>query len=151
METNLTGNGPARITKAQYASGDYFRTLGVHPALGRTLTPSDDVRGAAPVVVLNYTYWQTAFGGSRDVVGRSIKLNGRPFTIVGVTEPGFTRLTPGKAIDMWLPLAQLSPFVPKDPADPYDPGRWWLAIVARLQPGDSTSPGANSGEPDVPQ
>jgi predicted permease len=137
VETNLTGNGPASITKAQYASGDYFRTLGVHPALGRTLTPSDDVRGAAPVVVLNYTYWQTAFGGSRDVVGRSIKLNGKPFTIVGVTEPGFTRLTPGKAIEMWLPLAQLSPLLPKDPADPYDPGRWWLAIVARLQPGVS--------------
>jgi predicted permease len=137
VETSLTGNGPATITKAQYASGDYFRTLGVLPALGRTLTPSDDARGAAPVAVLNYAYWQTAFGGSRDVVGRAIKLNGKSFTVVGVTEPRFTRLTPGKAIEMWIPLTQLSPESPQDPGDPYDPGRWWLTVVTRLQPGIS--------------
>jgi predicted permease len=135
VDANLTGNGAATITQVMYASGDYFRTLAVRPALGRTLTPSDDVRGAPPVVVLNYGYWQTAFGGSRGVVGRAIKVNGTSFTVVGVTEPDFTRLTPGNAIEMWIPLTQLSP---QDPSvDPYDPGEWWLTAVARLQPGVS--------------
>jgi predicted permease len=137
VEVNLTGNGPAKITQAQYASGDYFRTLGVHPALGRTLAPSDELRGAAAVAVLNYAYWQTAFGGSRDVVGRAINLNGKSFTVIGVTEPGFTRLTPGNAIEMWIPLTQLSTGSQQDPADPYDPSRWWLTVVTRLQPGIS--------------
>jgi predicted permease len=137
VQANLTGNGHARITRTQYASGDYFHTLAVRPALGRTLQLSDDAPGAPPVAVLNYAYWQAAFGGSRDVVGRSVKLNGKSFTIVGVTEPGFTRLTPGKAIEMWIPLSQLAPFHIGDSANPYDPARWWLTIVARLQPGIS--------------
>jgi predicted permease len=135
VDANLTGNGPATITRVMYASGDYFRTLDVRPALGRTLTPSDDVRGAPPVAVLNYGYWQTAFGGSHDIVGRAINVNGKALTVVGVTEPDFTRLTPGNAIEMWIPLAQLSPQNPS--LDPYDPGQWRLTAVARLQPGMS--------------
>jgi predicted permease len=137
VDANLTGNGPARITQAVYASGDYFRTLGVRPALGRTLAPSDELRGAPPVAVLNHAYWQTAFGGARDVIGTAVQLNGKSFTVVGVTEPGFTRLTPGNAIDMWIPFTHFSQDSPQDRVDPYDPGRWWLTVVARLQPGTS--------------
>ena len=101
----LSGNGPARMTDGELVSGDYFSTLGVNALLGRTLGPADDVLSAPPAVVLSYTFWQDAFGGDRSAVGRTIVLNSVPFTIVGVTEPGFTSLTPGKAQDVFLPLS----------------------------------------------
>ena len=67
--------------------------------------PTDDCSSAAPVAVLNYGYWQSAFGGSRDVIGRSIELNNVAFTIVGVAESRFTGITPGSDYDVWLPLS----------------------------------------------
>ena len=63
---------------------------------------------AAPAVVLTYGFWQGAFGGDRSAIGRTISLNSVPFTIVGVTEPNFTSLTPGKTQDMFLPLSMSS-------------------------------------------
>lgn len=66
---------------------------------------SDDSPTAAPVAVLNYGFWQSAFGGSRDAVGRTIELNGSAFTIVGVAEQRFTGITPGSDYDVWLPLS----------------------------------------------
>src|SRR5437016_1546359 len=86
---DLSGNGPASMVRGELVSGDYFPTLGVHPALGRTLAPSDEQPGVAPVVVLNYGYWQSAFGGASGAIGKTIRLNGVTFTVVGVTEPGF--------------------------------------------------------------
>ncbi|PYT92637.1 MAG: hypothetical protein DMG36_13880, partial [Acidobacteria bacterium] len=83
---NLSGNGPATVINGQLVSGDFFRTMGLKPAVGRLLDPADDTPSAAPVAVLNYGYWQSAFGGSRDVVGRTIELNSVPFTIIGVAE-----------------------------------------------------------------
>jgi hypothetical protein len=69
--------------------------MGLKPAAGRLLETGDDTPSAAPVTVLNYGYWQSAFGGARDVVGRTIELNNVPFTIVGVAEQRFTGITPG--------------------------------------------------------
>jgi len=108
-QLDLSGNGPASIVRGELVSGDYFQTLVVRAAVDRTLEPSDEQPGAAPVVVLNYGYWQNAFGGATGAIGKTIRLNGVAFTVVGVTEPRFTRLTPGKSLDMWLPLTQLVP------------------------------------------
>jgi hypothetical protein len=108
-QIDLSGNGPASMAQGELVSGDYFQTLGVRSVLGRTLQPADEQPGAAPVVVLNYGYWQSAFGGGTGTIGKSIRLNGIAFTIVGVTEPSFARLTPGKFLDLWLPLSQLVP------------------------------------------
>ena len=108
-QLDLSGNGPASMAQAELVSGDYFQTLGVRSVVGRTLEAADEQPGATPVVVLNYGYWQSAFGGAAGAIGKTIRLNGVAFTIVGVTEPSFTRLTPGKALDMWLPLTQLVP------------------------------------------
>src|SRR5581483_11038344 len=91
----LSGNGAARIAQAEIVSGDYFSTLGVTTILGRPLQPSDDSPSASPGLVLNYGTWRSQFGGSASVVGRIVGLNGVPFTITGVAEPGFTSLTPG--------------------------------------------------------
>jgi predicted permease len=136
-QLDLTGNGTASITRAEIVSGDYFQTLGVQAAAGRTIEPSDERPGAEAVAVLSYAYWQGAFGGAQSAIGKSIKLNGVPFTIVGVADAGFTRLTPGHTQDMWLPLSQLVPLRLRWGRGTQDERNWWLAIVGRLKPGIS--------------
>ena len=138
-ELDLSGNGHASMTRGELVSGNYFQTLGVRAAMGRTLGPSDEEPGAAPVVVLNYGYWQSAFGGSAAAIGKTIRLNSVAFTIVGVTDPGFTRLTPGKTLDMWLPLTQLVPLGLRWGGRSLEARNWWLTLAARLKPG--TLPG----------
>jgi len=134
---NLSGNSPATMVDGEIVSGDYFSTLGVNAALGRTLGPSDDSPSASPAVVLSYACWQSAFGGSRSVLGRTILLNNIPFTIVGVAERRFTNLSPGKSQDLWLPIAML-PRLNVDWGHEIDGlTNWWLVIIARLKPGVS--------------
>jgi predicted permease len=132
-QMDLSGNGAAAISQGELVSGNYFQTLGVSSALGRTLTPDDQKPGAPSVAVLDYAFWQRAFGGSPAAIGRTIRLNNAVFTIVGVAEPGFTRLTPGKSVDLWVAINQAASLGLRKihPADPPD---WWLVVVGRLQP-----------------
>lgn len=132
----LSGDGATTIALGEVVSGSYFQALGVSPALGRTLLPDDERSGAPAVAVLDYAYWQRAFGGSTAVIGRTIRLNDTSFTIVGVTNPEFTRLTPGKSVDLWVSLSQ-APSLGKQWAGRSNPDNWWLAVVGRLQPGIS--------------
>jgi predicted permease len=134
-QLDLTGNGTASIARGEIVSGDYFQTLGVQPAAGRTIEPSDERPGAEAVAVLSYAYWQGAFGGSPSAIGRSVKLNGVPFTIVGVADAAFTRLTPGHTQDMWLPLSQIVPLRLRWGGGPDKGTTWWLTVVGRLKPG----------------
>src|SRR5579863_6186309 len=137
---NLTGNGPATVINGQLVSGDFFRTMGLKAAAGRLIDTTDDMPSAAPVAVLNYGYWQSAFGGSRDVIGRTIELNSVPFTIAGVAEQRFTGITPGSDYDVWLPLSDgqrigTSSSGPMSRNDRQaDVAFWWLTIVGRLKP-----------------
>jgi predicted permease len=134
---NLTGNGPATVINGQLVSGDFFRTMGLKAAAGRLLEAADDKPSAAPVAVLKYGYWQTAFGGSREIVGRTIELNNVPFTIIGVAEQRFTGITPGSDYDVWLPLSGAQritdPMFWRNRSD--DVRNWWLTIIGRLKPG----------------
>ena len=79
----LGGDEPERVATG-VVSWDYFQTIGVTPLLGRTFRAEDDGHGAPATLVLSHEYWQRAFGGSRDVVGRVVEMNDRPHTIVGV-------------------------------------------------------------------
>src|SRR5581483_1318781 len=97
--------GPAAMITGQLVSGDFFRTLGLKPAAGRLLEIADDSPNAAPVAVLNYGFWRSRFGGSQDVIGRTIDLNSVAFTVVGVAEQRFTGIAPGSDFDVWLPLS----------------------------------------------
>ena len=134
-QLDLSGNGAASIARGELVSGDYFQTLGVPAAMGRTIELDDERPGAEGVAVLSYAYWQSAFGGSPTAVGKSIKLNGVPFTIVGVADSGFTRLTPGRAQDMWLPLSQFQPLRIPWGRQTDDGRNWWLVVIGRLKPG----------------
>jgi predicted permease len=132
---SLSGNGPATmINNAELVSGGFFQTIGTKAAIGRTLLPSDDSPEAAPVLMLSYAYWQRDFGGSANVAGRAVKLNGLPFTIVGVAEQGFEGLSPGNQSDIWLPFSVRARLTQRWTPDQEDAGAWWIAIVGRLKP-----------------
>ncbi len=133
---NLKADGPATTVNGQVVSGDFFRTLGVKTAAGRLIQLTDDSATAPAVAVLNYGYWQSAFGGSRDVIGKHVQLSGVPVEIIGVAEQRFTGLTPGSDYDVWLPLSvagKLSnPFRWNDRQS--DSAFWWLTVVGRVKP-----------------
>ncbi len=133
---DLSGNGTATIARGELVSGSYFETLGVPAAVGRILEPADEQPGAAPVAVLDYGYWQRAFGGSAGIVGRTIRLNNVVFTIVGVADRRFTRLTPGETVELWAPYTQAAPMgIRWGQTYKTDTDAWWLTVLARLQPG----------------
>jgi len=136
-QLHISGNGPASLIRGQYVSGEFFQTLGLPPALGRAILPADDAPSSPPVAVLNHGYWQSAFGGSPAVIGRSINLNGVAFTIIGVAEAGFGGLSPGSAFDIWIPLSQRSILTRGWNPKQDDAGSIWLIAVGRLKPGIS--------------
>ncbi|HXW57503.1 MAG TPA: ABC transporter permease [Candidatus Cybelea sp.] len=136
-QLDLSGNGTASVLRAEAVSGGFFPVLGVRAAAGRLIGPSDDSASAAPVVVLTYGYWKREFGGSPAAVGRTIRLNNVPFTIIGVAGRDFDSLSPGELTEVWVPLSTLSrldsrPFMNDRPTDVYN---WWLVIIGRLRPG----------------
>jgi predicted permease len=131
----LGGNGPAKMARGEIVSGDYFSALGVKAAVGRTLGPGDDTPSASPAVVLSYTFWQSAFGGDRSAVGRTILLNSVPFTIAGVAEQSFTNLAPGKTQDFWLTIAMSQRLNIDWVSRSQSLRDWWLVILGRLKPG----------------
>ena len=97
----LSNLGEPERVHALSASGTFFTTLGAAPAMGRTLLPDDDRSDASSVAVLSDGFWRRALGGSRDAIGRTLILDGRPHTVVGVMPEGFD--TPlQRDIDLWL-------------------------------------------------
>src|SRR5262249_54460912 len=76
---NIAGSGEAKNVPGLEVSGNFFSTLGVRPTLGRLIAPSDDVPGCAPVVVISHALWEQRFGGTQDVIGKTISLERTPF------------------------------------------------------------------------
>ncbi len=122
----IADRGDAERYDGSAISWDLFSTLGVLPALGRDFQPNDDRPGAEPVVLLSDEVWRVRYGADPAIVGRSLLVNGRPHTIVGVMPPDFEFPFNQK---IWVPLA---PFVHDEPRD-----RRGLMTVARLKPGVS--------------
>ncbi len=135
---NLSSGGEARHVDGYFVSGQFFETLGLHAALGRTLTIADDKRGCPGTVVLSHAFWQKEYGARADIVGKSISLENHPFEIVGALEPGFTGVEVGTAIDLYAPLC--SEKISSGESSVLD-GRnwWWLGIIGRPKPGVSTA------------
>jgi predicted permease len=134
LQLDLSGSGPASIMRGLIVSGNYFDTLGVRPAIGRMIEPSDENPSAAPVAVLGYGYWQRVFGGSIAVVGKTVDLNGVPTTIVGVAEHRFAALTPGSDPDAWLPLSLRPRLSIRWNSKAEGAGSIYLLIIGRLKP-----------------
>ena len=113
----------------QYVSGNFFTVLGIAPALGRVLTPNDDVRPGPSVAVLSHSFWMRRFGGSPAVLGRRFRYSGIQWQIAGVAREGFTGVERGVRTDFWTPLTA------RDARALDDWGHQWLRIFGRLGPG----------------
>ena len=123
---NLAGRaGPERIAGA-LVSADFFRTLGITPAMGRYFAEGEDRAGGDGVAVISHALWQRRFGGERDVVGRSLTVDGRVLTVIGVATPDFDY--PERA-DVWIPVSH-------DAADILENrGLHGYMVIGRLLPG----------------
>lgn len=128
----------AEVIQGQAVSGGYFAGLGVDPVIGRVITDDDDKPTASPVVVLSHQYWLERFNGKADVVGRQIKLNKAPFTIIGVTPPAFVgTLQVNVHPTVTIPIA-FEPLVLEKRSGMAHAGKqdiWWLNLMGRLKPG----------------
>jgi putative ABC transport system permease protein len=103
---SLSADGPPALEYGAVVSGNYFPTLGVQPALGRFFGPDEDrIRGGHPVTVISFALWQRRFGGDSSVIGQKIKLDGHPFTIIGVAPKEFTSTYSVFAPALFVPLA----------------------------------------------
>jgi putative ABC transport system permease protein len=131
---NLASGGEARYVQGSFASGQFFETLGVGAVLGRTFTSADDKRGCAGVGVLSYDFWQRAYGGRADVLGKPIFLDGHPFPIVGVTQPGFFGIEVGIATDVTTPLCAEA-IIRAENSWLNERSARWLWIIGRPKPG----------------
>jgi len=128
--------------KGQYVSGDYFRGMGVRPAAGRLILAADDQNGTAAVTVLSYRFSAQRFGEAGRAVGQSIRINNKPFVVVGVAPPEFFGAEPGYVPDVYLPMHAnllLEPStVLAEVAQQYqDRNYYWIEVMGRLKPGVS--------------
>lgn len=119
----------------EVVSGNYFDVLKVKPALGRAFLPEEDkTLDTHPVVVISHSLWQRRFAEDKSIVGKTIKLNGRAFTVIGIGPEGFYGSKYGLALDFWVPMMmvqamQISPDLLTER------GTRWLETLARLKPG----------------
>ena len=144
MYSRLSGEGEEDIARVQLVSGEFFELLGVRPAQGRFLMPSDDrTIGMHPVAVVSHAFLQRKLAGSGDVLGRMINLNGAHFAIVGVAPAGFNGLWLESPVDVWIPLMMQaaahyqqnfsSSNADEDKPWPNQDGIRWLDLMVRTQ------------------
>ena len=133
-DMSLSYGGHTERIAGELVSGNYFPLLGVRPALGRLFTARDDeFQGGHPVAVLSYGYWRTRFAGDPAIIGRKLNINGYPFTVIGVSQPGFTGTDPGYDRQVRVPIAmsgKLSHYL-----DLNDRRSRWVTAFGRLKPG----------------
>ena len=132
-------NATDRITMYS-VTDNYFTLLGVRPAIGRLIQPNEGrARGDAPVIVLTHEYWQARFGGDPSIVGRSVRLNGRPFTVIGVTPPSFdgahSLLRPSAYVPLWMRGELVESTASRSILEARDRHQLW--VLGRLRPGVS--------------
>jgi len=131
---NLAQGGEAHYVRGSWVSGQYFSTLGVSPAAGRTLVAADDVRGCAATAVLGYDFWQRQYGGAPGALSQSISLDGHPFQILGVAARGFTGIDVGNSVDVFVPVCA-EPVMHGTASQLDQRLSWWLKVVGRPKPG----------------
>jgi len=129
---NLTGMGEPERVSAEMISASFFPMLGVNPVIGRTFLSEDDQLGAAPVVLIGSGLWNRKFGGARDMVGKSLTLNGVAYTIVGVIPADFHYSANNfdRNKDVYVPIGQWT-----DPTFRDRKASMGMDAIGRLKPG----------------
>ena len=130
---NFSYEGPAEAAAGELVSGNFFDVLGIRPALGRLLSPQDDlIKGAHPVAVMSYGFWMRRFGGDPAVVGKTVRVNSTPMTVIGVLPSGFFGVYVGRAPDLYVPMMMKAQMTPTwDMLE--DRTAHWLHILGRVQ------------------
>ena len=122
----------------ELVSGNYFSTLGVEPALGRTFTEAEDLQpNAVPVAVLSYDFWRNHLAADPNIVNSTLKLNGHPYTVLGVAAPSFHSVVWGETPAMWVPMHMIGQIMPGEDSRLTDHTIRWLNILGRRRPGVS--------------
>ncbi|HUH63214.1 MAG TPA: ABC transporter permease [Terracidiphilus sp.] len=129
------GTALSKPLHEEFVTGNYFTTLGIGPWTGRVFSEADDQEGAAPATVLSYHAWQSELGADPAIVGSTLYIKAKPFTVIGVAPPGFfgDRVTDSPP-DLWLPV-RMEPFVRGDGSILHHPDQHWLYPIGRVKPG----------------
>ncbi len=135
----LDANGGPQRMFAEFVTGNYFATLGLRPAMGRFFSPEEDsTPGGHAVAVMNYATWQARFGGGADIVGKTLRLNGLVFTVIGVAPRQYRGVNAMFGPDVWLPAAMVEAALPGEmKAALSDRAKGEFKGVGRLKPGVS--------------
>jgi predicted permease len=138
---DLSQGGESHFVNSAFVSGEFFDTLGVHPAAGRLLIPSDDARGCPGAAVASYDFARERYGSAAEAVGQSIRLSNHIFPIVGVTQPGFFGVEVGRRFDVMVPVCAEAitplPGEPDGQALLDRPSARWLSVLGRPKAGKS--------------
>jgi predicted permease len=135
VQLELDSREGAARTWGYLATGNYFDVLGVHPALGRFFHQEDDrVPGGSPYAVLSYATWQSRFAGHADVLGRTIRINRQPYTIIGVAPREFHGTEVFYWPEVWVPMMMQAQI---EPGNSWleEPGSFNTWVIGRLKPG----------------
>jgi predicted permease len=136
VPVHLTAGSDTESVSGDLVSGTFFDVLGVEPSVGRLFHADDDrAPGAHPLVVLGHEYWTRRFGSDPAVVGRGVRVNGTPMTVIGVAPRGFHGIEVGESMDLYVPLMMQHEVLPTWPRGLGDWRTRWLTVMARLKDG----------------
>jgi putative ABC transport system permease protein len=124
-EFNLSSEGRVDVARGCRVSANFFAILGIAPAQGRLFSPNEETFGSDQSVIVSHSFWQSRFAGDPQLLGKTIRLDGRNYTVAGIMPPDFDYPVP---MELWVPLAPT-------PAEKSDRARLSLAALARLKPG----------------
>jgi putative ABC transport system permease protein len=134
---SVAARGQTERASSELVSGNYFEVLGVQPAIGRTLQPSDAAAdGSSPVAVLGYGYWQKRFGGDPRILNESVLINNQPMTVVGVVSAGFHGVQLGNISEVYIPITMKAVITPAWNGLS-DHQNYWVKLIGRVKPGIS--------------
>jgi predicted permease len=145
MFANVIRDGRSRLLMGEVVTANYFEVLGVSAAVGRMFAPEEDqIEGGNRLVVLSDGLWRREFGGDGAVLGRSVRIRGLDYTVIGVAPARFTGMMPGISADLWIPASMVDEVEPvgMNDAVPSPTGRTrlqrrgqrWMFVKARLKP-----------------
>lgn len=132
---SLLSDERGEMVETGWVAGNFFQVLGVKAHLGRVLADDDDQFTSTPVVVLQHDFWRVRFGGRHDVIGSTIRLNGAPFTIVGIAAPEFGGTNAGLLTQLWAPVKSRISLSQSWKGDLENERYHWFYLFARLKPG----------------
>jgi predicted permease len=143
-DVDITAAGAPEVGKAELVSGNFYTQMKVKPQVGRPIEPADDgAPGAGTAAVISDSFWHREFGGAHDVVGKTIRVNLTPVTIIGVNPPLFSGPVAAdtSAPEIFLPLSMMFSLIPVSAGQHplIDPNNFSVQVMARVKPGISTS------------